>query len=74
MIIIRIKNKAFANTAYDHNNRIRADKGVFSLIWMLTSYDLLHSKDFQCRQKVQKMAEILRFSASFVCKGADFLI
>ncbi len=33
MIIIRIKNKAFANTAYDHNNRIRADKGVFSLIW-----------------------------------------
>ncbi|SCW61953.1 hypothetical protein SAMN02910400_01594 [Lachnospiraceae bacterium C10] len=43
-------------------------------ILMLTSYDLLHSKDFWSRQKVQKMAEILRFSASFVCKGADFLM
>ena len=41
---------------------------------MLTSYDLLHSKDFWSRQKVQKIAEILHFSASFVCKGADFLI
>ena len=41
---------------------------------VLTSYDLLHSKDFWSRQKVQKIAEILHFSASFVCKGADFLI